>query len=191
MKSTMVAGIIVVAGFFFFGILQGGSIVLFLDIPSLLIVGGILIGGTLISFGFAVPLKALKEALFRGGVQSLDELKLYVNFFNLASQLSIAGGIAGTLVGLVNLLAHMNDPSLIGPSMSVALITVLYGVVLSEFVFQPLKHALITKSAEVCENAADEDSGKSKNKRWLVLGLGLYASVVPFLIVLFSMRHTM
>ena len=186
MKITMIAGIIVVASFLFFGIISGGSIILFIDIPSLLIVGGILIGGTLISFGFAVPLKSLKEALFRGGVQSLDELKLYVNFFNLASQLSIAGGIVGTLIGNINMLAHMDDPSLIGPSMSVALITVLYGIVLSEFVFQPLKHALITKSAEVCENAADTDSGQSKNKRWLVLGLGLFACVVPFLILLIS-----
>ena len=191
MKITMIAGIIIVAGFLFFGILSVGSLVLFIDIPSLLIVGGILIGGTFISYGVAVPLKSLNEALFRGGVQSLDELKLYVNFFNMASHLSIAGGVVGTLIGLVSLLAHMDDPSFIGPSMSVALITVLYGVALSEFVLLPLKHALITKSAEVCENAAVEDSGQNRNRRWLVLGLGLYASVVPFLILLLSMRHNM
>ncbi|MFC1693186.1 MotA/TolQ/ExbB proton channel family protein [Candidatus Latescibacterota bacterium] len=186
MLGYMIAGFIIIIGFLLFGIMSGGSILLFISLPSFLIVGGILIGGTLISFGLAVPLNALKEALLRGGVKSLDELKQYVNFFNLASQLSIAGGITGMLIGNINMLAHMSDPSTIGPNMAFALITALYGIVLSEFVFQPLKHALITKSAEVCENAADTDSGQSKNKRWLVLGLGLF-TYVPFLTLLLSM----
>ncbi|MFC1552030.1 MotA/TolQ/ExbB proton channel family protein [Candidatus Latescibacterota bacterium] len=186
MKVTMIAGIIVVTVFLLFGILSGGSLVLFIDIPAALIVGGILIGGSLISFGLAVPLKAVKEALLGKGVQALDELKIYINFFNLASQLSIAGGVAGTLIGLIQMLAKMDDPSSIGPSMAIALITVLYGVILSEFVFQPLKHALITKSADACGNADNVDTGQSNNNRWIVLGLGTFVSVISFLLLTIS-----
>ncbi|MFC1650788.1 MotA/TolQ/ExbB proton channel family protein [Candidatus Latescibacterota bacterium] len=186
MKVSMIVGIIIVIAFLLFGIISGGSLALFINIPSALIVGGVLIGGSLISFGFAVPLKAVKEALLGRGVQALDELKIYINFFNLASQLSIAGGVAGTLIGLINMLAKMDDPSSIGPAMAVALITVLYGVFLSEFVFQPLKHALITKSADASGNAANVDSGQSNKNRWLVLGLGIFVSVFSFLILLTS-----
>ncbi|MFC1551585.1 MotA/TolQ/ExbB proton channel family protein [Candidatus Latescibacterota bacterium] len=186
MKVSMIIGIIVITLFLLFGIISGGSLALFINIPSALIVGGVLIGGSLMSFGFAVPLRAMKEALWGRGVQVLDELKIYVNFFNLASQLSIAGGVAGTLIGFIQILAKMNDPSSIGPAMAVALITVMYGVVLSEFMFQPLKHALITKSADECENADNIDSGQSNKNRWLVLGLGTFVGVVSFLILMIS-----
>lgn len=188
MKVSIIAGITVFVVFLLFGMIGGGgSFYLFIDLPSIFIVFGILIGGVLIAFGIAVPFKAMKNALIGAGVQAIDELKQYVNFFNLASQLSIAGGIIGTLIGLICMLATMKNPSTIGPSMAVALITALYGIFLSELVFQPLKHALITKSAEVCENAADADTEHSKNNRWLVLGLGVFSSVFSFLVLIISL----
>ena len=36
----------------------------------------------------------------------------------------------GTLIGLVDMLYHMDDPSTLGPAMAVALITTLYGSLL-------------------------------------------------------------
>ncbi|HAF89057.1 MAG TPA: motility protein A, partial [Deltaproteobacteria bacterium] len=38
-----------------------------------------------------------------------------------------AWGMLGTLVGLVLLLQNLDDPSMIGPAMAVALITTFYG----------------------------------------------------------------
>jgi len=40
-------------------------------------------------------------------------------------------GLIGTVIGLVQMLKRMNDPSTIGPAMSVALITTFYGALLS------------------------------------------------------------
>ncbi|MFC1509039.1 MotA/TolQ/ExbB proton channel family protein [Candidatus Omnitrophota bacterium] len=142
--------------------------------------------GSLISFGFTIPGKALKNALSGSGVKSIKKLRLYVNFFNMASQLSIAGGVVGTLVGIFNMLATMDNPSTIGASMAVALLTVFYGVLLSELVFQPLKHALITQSVDVCEDSTGMDSGPRTNNRWIVLGLGVFTSIVPFMIMIVS-----
>lgn len=191
MKVTMIAGITVIAIFLLYGIIGGGgSLYQFFDMPSILIVLGMLFGGVLISFGIAVPLKAMKNALIGGGVQTIEELRQYVNFFNLASQLSIAGGIIGTLIGLIGMLATMKNPSTIGSSMALVLITVFYGVVLSEFVFQPLKHALINKSADTCENATVTDTGQTKTNRWFVLGLGVFASVFSYFILIISL-HTL
>ncbi len=53
-----------------------------------------------------------------------------------------AFGMIGTLVGLVAMLANMDDPSAIGAGMAAALLTTLYGAVLSNVVFLPLADKL-------------------------------------------------
>lgn len=53
-----------------------------------------------------------------------------------------AFGMIGTLIGLVAMLANMSDPSSIGGGMAVALLTTLYGAVLSNCVFLPLADKL-------------------------------------------------
>ena len=52
---------------------------------------------------------------------------------------SPAFGMLGTLIGLIIMLGSMaGDPSAIGPSMAVALITTFYGIILARIVFIPL-----------------------------------------------------
>lgn len=53
-----------------------------------------------------------------------------------------AMGMIGTLVGLVSMLRTLDDPSSIGPSMAVALLTTLYGAVLAFVVFNPIADKL-------------------------------------------------
>lgn len=57
-------------------------------------------------------------------------------------------GMMGTVVGLVQMLRGMNDPSGIGPKMALALITTFYGVVLANLVFLPLAGRLRLRSQE-------------------------------------------
>lgn len=47
-------------------------------------------------------------------------------------------GMIGTIIGLVQMFAHMNDPALIGPAMAVAMLTTLYGIFLSSMVAAPI-----------------------------------------------------
>ena len=50
-----------------------------------------------------------------------------------------AFGMLGTLIGLIIMLGKMGgDPSAIGPSMAVALITTFYGIILARIIFIPL-----------------------------------------------------
>lgn len=56
-----------------------------------------------------------------------------------------AFGMIGTLVGLVQMLANMSDPSAIGPAMAVALLTTMYGAVLANLVCLPLSDKLSSK----------------------------------------------
>jgi chemotaxis protein MotA len=58
-----------------------------------------------------------------------------------------AFGMIGTLIGLVTMLAGMDDPSAIGAGMATALLTTLYGSVLSNVVFLPLAGVLKVRTA--------------------------------------------
>jgi len=57
-------------------------------------------------------------------------------------------GMIGTLVGLVLMLQNMSDPSSIGPSMSIALLTTFYGALLANILFLPMSGKLKTRSKE-------------------------------------------
>nr|CRH04946.1 Flagellar motor protein pomA [Candidatus Magnetococcus massalia] len=59
-----------------------------------------------------------------------------------------AFGMIGTLIGLVNMLASMDDPSSIGPAMAVALLTTLYGSIFANVIAIPLAVKLEMYSRE-------------------------------------------
>jgi chemotaxis protein MotA len=59
-----------------------------------------------------------------------------------------AMGMIGTVIGLVQMLQTMSDPSTIGPAMAVALLTTLYGAILANLVFNPMAGKLKARSKE-------------------------------------------
>jgi chemotaxis protein MotA len=59
-----------------------------------------------------------------------------------------AFGMIGTLVGLVAMLANLNDPSSIGTGMAVALLTTYYGAVLANGIFIPIAGKLEMRCKE-------------------------------------------
>lgn len=52
--------------------------------------------------------------------------------------LAPAWGMIGTLIGLILMLANLDDPDALGPGMAVALITTLYGSIMANFIFIPM-----------------------------------------------------
>lgn len=59
-----------------------------------------------------------------------------------------AFGMIGTLVGLVAMLAGLDDPAKIGPGMAIALLTTFYGAVIANAMALPLSDRLVRRSAE-------------------------------------------
>ena len=57
-------------------------------------------------------------------------------------------GMIGTLVGLVQMLQSMDDPSSIGPAMAVALLTTFYGSIMANMVCIPIAGKLKARSKE-------------------------------------------
>ncbi|MDY2700646.1 MAG: MotA/TolQ/ExbB proton channel family protein [Lachnospiraceae bacterium] len=71
-------------------------------------------------------------------VSTEDRHKNKISFWDTLGSMGPAWGMIGTLIGLVNMLYEMDDPSSIGPSMAVALITTLYGSLLANWICAPV-----------------------------------------------------
>jgi chemotaxis protein MotA len=61
-----------------------------------------------------------------------------VALFEAMASIAPAMGLVGTIIGLVNMFQSLGDISGVGQGLSVALLTTLYGAVLSHLVFAPL-----------------------------------------------------
>ncbi|MDH3346564.1 MAG: MotA/TolQ/ExbB proton channel family protein [Desulfobulbaceae bacterium] len=210
MDLATIIGMIAAFGLMIMAILQGGSLLIFLDTPSALIVIGGSIGVAMINYPIADILsaanvvkhafmikeqsvnnlisqlmdfanKARKEGILslQSAMNKIDdeflvkalqmavdgqepqELKLMLNteinyieerhtkgadIFTSLGNISPAMGMVGTLIGLVQMLQTMDDPSSIGPAMAVALLTTFYGSVISNVICNPIAGKLKTRS---------------------------------------------
>lgn len=212
MDIATIVGVISAFGLVVGAILMGGSLNLFISIPSFIIVVGGTLGATLINYPLRDVLgvfSVAKNAIFSTNI-SIDELverfMVYANksrkegilsleseiktvkdvFLKKGVQLSIDGlepqdindildteiefirsrhqlgaeifstmgafapalGMIGTLIGLVQMLQNMDDPSTIGPAMALALLTTFYGSIMANIVCLPLAGKLKTRSKE-------------------------------------------
>ena len=64
------------------------------------------------------------------------------SLFEYLGKLCPGMGMLGTIIGLVQMLSNMNDPSKIGPGMAVALLTTLYGLILGTVVYTPISEKI-------------------------------------------------
>jgi chemotaxis protein MotA len=197
-----VAGIVAGVGLLVGAILMGGSLGMFLDVPSMLIVIGGTAAATLINFpmfevmgvirvmprafraSYTEPTQIMKQIIHlcgeakKQGVLGLETHAKNIDnrFFQTAVGMVVDGldadhvtstlklqnltikerhktgravlegagtwapafGMIGTLIGLVQMMANMADPSQIGPKMAIALLTTFYGAVLANLIFLPM-----------------------------------------------------
>ena len=71
-----------------------------------------------------------------------------VGFWENFAAMGPAWGMIGTLIGLINMLQKMDDPKLIGPNMSVALVTTFYGSMLANWICIPIATKLKANNAQ-------------------------------------------
>ena len=85
--------------------------------------------------------------------QDLDALverhRRSASILRRGSEIAPAMGLIGTLIGLVQMLADLQNPETIGPSMAVALLTTFYGAILGTAVLAPM-------AAKLERNSNDE-----------------------------------
>jgi len=212
MDLATLIGIAMAFGLVMFGILTGGSLLIFWDAASAAIVIGGTIGVILINYplsdvvgvgkvlknvflhklqsakvliadlvGMATEVrkggilsieskvKEIKDPFFSKGLQMLvdgievgsikgvlekeidyvsERHSLGAEIFATLATFAPAMGMIGTLIGLVQMLQNLDDPSSIGPAMAIALITTFYGAMLANMVFMPMSGKLKKRNKE-------------------------------------------
>ena len=87
-----------------------------------------------------------KEQVLEIANTIIEENKKYynraINFINKAADIAPSMGLIGTLIGLIQMLSNLDDPTNIGPAMSVALLTTLYGAFIAFAICKPLSAKL-------------------------------------------------
>ncbi|MCK4388872.1 MAG: motility protein A [Desulfobacterales bacterium] len=92
--------------------------------------------------------QAIREILETEITFIRDRHRLGAEIFTTMGTFFPALGMVGTLIGLVQMLQSMNDPSTIGPAMAVALLTTFYGSVLANIMCLPMAGKLRARSSE-------------------------------------------
>ncbi len=77
-----------------------------------------------------------------------DRHRRGAQLFQTMGAIAPAMGLIGTLIGLVQMLQNLEDPSRIGPYMAVALLTTFYGALLANVILLPIAGKLRSRSEE-------------------------------------------
>lgn len=95
-------------------------------------------------------IEEIRIVLEREISETTDRQLRSASMLRKAAEVAPAMGLIGTLIGLVQMLGHLEDPSAIGPGMAVALLTTFYGAILANMVLSPL-------ASKLERNIADEE----------------------------------
>ena len=125
----------------------GGKLGIYLDIPSLVMVIGVLIGGALMCFSLEQLVDAFGAVLAGGDARPATawQRETRIAVFARLYQLAWGGGLVGALTGLIAMLSDLSDPESIGAGMAVALLAPAYGALVAEFVFNPMQQAVMNQ----------------------------------------------
>lgn len=90
------------------------------------------------------------------------------SFYDKGAGFAPSFGMIGTLIGLVKMLANMEDAAAIGPAMAVALLTTLYGSMIANLLFSPVSNKLLVRHDEeylckvlICEGVEAIQAGEN------------------------------
>jgi flagellar motor component MotA len=177
---TLVGGglLIFVIGWAAFG---SGDITMFIDVNSMILVLGITVGGLWMCYGPTAVVSTFRHTLLTNKTPAQAHLKQAIAILSSAYQLVWAAGLSGTLVGLVIMLSNMDDPAAIGPGMAVALLTVMYGLILGEFIISPVRQVMIS---QVSTTANTDPALATASRSMLPFGIVIVLVVIVIFLVM-------
>ena len=94
------------------------------------------------------PAEFVRRLLTQDLNQNLERHEMGQKIWKAIGDAAPAMGMIGTLIGLVQMLANMDDPKSIGPAMAVALLTTLYGALVANIIALPIAEKLEVRSSE-------------------------------------------
>ena len=115
--------------------LRGASFSAFFDASALIFVLGIVIGGVWWSFGPKTAFRVLWPTVPAEARTNISAARQFVLARRRARSLAFGAGILGLLIGFIAMLASLSDPSQMGPSLALALLSPFYASILAWLFF--------------------------------------------------------
>jgi len=84
------------------------------------------------------PPETVERILHQDTLNLMDRHERALAVLRRAAEVAPSMGLIGTLIGLVQMLGSLSNPSTIGPAMAVAILTTFYGAMLSYVILTPL-----------------------------------------------------
>ncbi len=138
-KNMYLIGILIFLVFLVvLGLISGGTLLIFVDFPSLVVILTLTIPILLASGLFQDMVNGFKQMGKKENSYSMIELKRILQACKLTIRARLMSGIIGTIVGTISLLSNLTKPEMIGPSLAVAILTVFYSIVFT-FVILPIQ----------------------------------------------------
>ena len=125
-----------------------GAVLIFIDFPSAMVV----LLCTLILLLSNYSLGEIRKFFalgFRKEEIDPGDLENGVVFFSAVQKYLILSGMLGVFVGMIAMLAMLDDPAKIGRALSLSLLTALYAIILSMVIVIPFKTGLQKRLNEI------------------------------------------
>ncbi|MFC1677403.1 MotA/TolQ/ExbB proton channel family protein, partial [Planctomycetota bacterium] len=118
----------------------GAGAAMFINLPSLAITFGITFFMLLAAFGKDF-LKFIPDSLATLICTPQEANPRFAEIAAHGARYVIGAGVIGTMIGIIQMLSNLSDPSGIGAGMATALLTIFYAVITSELLFAYLHKA--------------------------------------------------
>lgn len=136
---------------------EQGPVGMYLDIPALVLLFGITLAGTVIGYG--------KQSIYyfklagKTKIPSKDLLPA-LNFFNYISRLTFYSSICAFFISAIVILINISDLKMLGPAIALTLLNIIYGVIFSFIIIQPIKHGILLNRLKADTEATTAPRGK-------------------------------
>lgn len=93
-----------------------------------------------------VDTNIIRDIMERDSRTHIEKNKLAERVFRIAGSFAPMFGMMGTVIGLIGMLNRISDPASIPAAMGLALVTTLYGLILSALIFKPISGKIRDKN---------------------------------------------
>jgi len=144
MNFTAILGLLMTLWVLIMGIVLGSPLVIFFDVPSVLLVVLGTAGLILAAHGpaglFTYTCGGMRRLLWpkSGAMWGVEECRMAVRVARSGGQSAILMAACGACIGLCQMFLNIEDPATIGPAMAVCLLTSFYAIMLNILVFLPI-----------------------------------------------------
>lgn len=132
-----------------------GGFQMYVHVPSFVALFVFVFGGLVASFGLDQVRRALRASLTSSTPLEPEEAAVLSGVLSRGQRLSWMSGVVLVIIGFIQMMGNLSDPSMIGQGVATASLSLLYGAVLAEVGFASVRQWLENRGAAMSVVSAE------------------------------------